>query len=158
MFFCFQGVRNVIFSVFSISAVAEMQFLLFSTLRPWPKADFQCFLTFIHGWKASFVSFSLSSTDDKWFLPFFHFHPRITGIFCLVFIFIHGWRMIFGKSSVSSTDNEHFSAISAFRRPTKGAFHRFSRFVGRRRVFSCIFCISSADDGLSLCNTFNIEA
>lgn len=63
--------------------------------------------------------------------------------------------MIFGKSSVSSTDNEHFSAISAFRRPTKGAFHRFSHFVGRRRALSCIFSLSSADDRLSLCNSFN---
>ena len=141
-FCCFLLIRrggNVIFAVFYPSAVAESRFSAFFHFHPWmtgiflplfrfhPRItnDFQCFSTFIHGWRAFFASFSLSSTDDEWFSAFFHLHPWMKGIFCLFFIFIHGWRMIFGKSCVSSTDGGRFSAIFAFRRPTTGVFQRF---------------------------------
>ena len=51
-FCCFPLIRRggkSIFVVFSVSAVVEMQLLLFSIRPPWWKVDFQHFLTFIHG-------------------------------------------------------------------------------------------------------------
>ena len=48
-FFNFGRGRNAVFFIFKLSAVAEMQFLLFSTHPPRRKVDFQRFSTFIHG-------------------------------------------------------------------------------------------------------------
>ena len=57
------------------SAVAEMQFSLFSIFRPWPKCSFCCFLSFGRGRNAVFVVFYLSAVGEALFLLFFIFRP-----------------------------------------------------------------------------------
>ena len=103
-FFNFGRGRNAVFFIFKLSAMAEMQFspffvflaaaemlfLLFSTLRPWPKVDFRRFFSFGRGGNTVFTVFYSSAVAESRFSVFFHFHPRMTGIFCLFFAFIHG--------------------------------------------------------------------
>ena len=56
-FFNFGRGRNAVFFIFKLSAMAEMQFSPFSTLRPWRKADFQRFLPVVPLRNAVFAVF-----------------------------------------------------------------------------------------------------
>ncbi|MFC2582237.1 MAG: hypothetical protein ACFNYJ_09140, partial [Segatella oris] len=69
-----------------------------------------------------------------------------------------GGTSIFSVFPLSSTDDGHFLPLFRFHPWMTNDFRQIQRFVDRQRAFFCDFCISSADDGLSLCNTFNIEA
>ena len=74
--FCSQEVGNAISSDFSVSAMAEMLLLLFSTLRPWPKHRFRRFSFFGRGRNAVFFIFKLSAMAETLFLSFFTLRAR----------------------------------------------------------------------------------
>ena len=137
-----------------------MLFSPFSTLRPWPKADFQRFSIFSHGGNAVFAVFYSSAAAESRFSAFSARRTPTKGCFCRFllivplrkvvfrrFLLVVGVRkVVFCDFSISSADDEHLSAFSAFRRPTMSVFRRFQHFVGRRRAFFSGFCISKGLD------------
>ncbi|MGP1452685.1 MAG: hypothetical protein ACTTJ9_04490 [Segatella oris] len=86
--------------------MAETLFLLFFTLRPWPKVDFLHFFTFGRGGKSVFVVFSVSAAAEMLFLLFSTHPPWRKVDFCRFFSFSRGGKLIFTIFLVSSTDDE----------------------------------------------------
>ena len=74
-FLYFRHGRNVFFTVFRISAVAETYFLLIFAFRPWAKRRFCRFLHFVRGRNVDFAVFCISSVDETQILPISAFPP-----------------------------------------------------------------------------------
>ena len=107
-FLLFGDARKSIFSVFSLSAVPETLFLLFSAHPSPRKAIFFCFLLIRALGKLFFSVFCSSETSESHFFPFFaHPSPR---------------KAIFTVFCSSEPSESHFSLFFAHPSPRKAVF------------------------------------
>ena len=112
----------MIFSVFSISAVAEMQFSPFFVFRPWPKRIFLHFFAFGHGRNAVFTVFYSSATAETLFLLFFTLRARPKVDFLRFFAFGRARNAVFIIFYSSGTTENRFSPFLSFRPCPKCCF------------------------------------
>ena len=89
--------------------MAETLFLLFSTRRPWPKANFQRFSFVGHGGNSEFICFWFSTAAETLFFSFSAFQPWRKWYFCCFPLVRRGRKPIFSIFSLSAVDDERFS-------------------------------------------------
>ena len=89
--------------------MAETLFLLFSTRRPWPKANFRRFSFVGHGRNAEFICFWFSAAAETLFFSFSAFQPWRKWYFCCFPLVRRGRKSIFSIFSLSAVADERFS-------------------------------------------------